>query len=410
MSDILDLCLGSAAEGFTRVDLATLADEHKPMTTVTLSDGVAREAMNVPYAWSLFWVPEHQFKAGEKYEFYLVTRKGCVAQLYSTPFAIFTTIPSEYLPDELEVGKWVYTPTEDFVSGFYFTNDGDPNTHSACDYFALAYKYSPGLNRKMTAIADAIRAKTGGTEKLTLDQMATSVDEVYNISQQAAYDEFWDKAQDYGNLRYYYGGFGGRVWTDETFKPKYDIKTNHSLPAPQNNCGLMFFGSGIKDLKGALERAGVIIDWKTFIGFSQVFTEALVENIGEIDTTGTNSLNHTFSKARNLRNVDKLIFKADGSQTIGSNMFETTPKLETITIGGCIGSNFDIHWSPLLTHDSIISIINALSSDKSGLTVTFSSEAVNNAFETSEGAADGSTSAEWLALVGTKSNWTISLI
>ena len=50
-----------------------------------------------------------------------------------------------------------------------------------------------------------------------------------------------------------------------------------------------------------------------------------------------------------------------------------------------------------------------LTDTASGKTITFSKTAVNKAFETSAGANDGSTSAEWLALVGTKPNWTISL-
>ena len=34
------------------------------------------------------------------------------------------------------------------------------------------------VNSKMTAIADAIRGKTGGTNPLTLDQMATAIAEI----------------------------------------------------------------------------------------------------------------------------------------------------------------------------------------------------------------------------------------
>lgn len=34
------------------------------------------------------------------------------------------------------------------------------------------------VNEKMTAIADAIRAKTGGTDKLTLDQMAADIEAI----------------------------------------------------------------------------------------------------------------------------------------------------------------------------------------------------------------------------------------
>jgi hypothetical protein len=58
----------------------------------------------------------------------------------------------------------------------------------------------------------------------------------------------------------------------------------------------------------------------------------------------------------------------------------------------------------------LTNIVNALSTTTTGLFVTLRKDAVNKAFETSEGAMDGSTSDEWLALAATKANWTISLI
>jgi hypothetical protein len=79
-------------------------------------------------------------------------------------------------------------------------------------------------------------------------------------------------------------------------------------------------------------------------------------------------------------------------------------------MSGVIGKDVSFGNSDKLTHDSIASIINTLSATTAGQSVTFSVTAVNNAFETSSGAADGSTSAEWNALVATKSNWTISLV
>jgi hypothetical protein len=80
-----------------------------------------------------------------------------------------------------------------------------------------------------------------------------------------------------------------------------------------------------------------------------------------------------------------------------------------LTIEGTIGQNeFNTQRSPL-NKNSITSVINALSKTKSGLTVTFSRNAVNKAFETAEGLADGSTSQAWLDLIAKRNNWTISL-
>jgi hypothetical protein len=92
------------------------------------------------------------------------------------------------------------------------------------------------------------------------------------------------------------------------------------------------------------------------------------------------------------------------------NVFNYCPELEELNISGVIKCNgFDVHWSPKLNKASIESIINALSATESGLTVTFSKTAVNNAFEID--IDDESTwTFEWLALRGTKSNWTFNYV
>jgi hypothetical protein len=71
------------------------------------------------------------------------------------------------------------------------------------------------------------------------------------------------------------------------------------------------------------------------------------------------------------------------------------------------------NWSTSLSKESITSIINALSDSTSGFSVTFSKQAVDNAFgyviDDYEW-FDGTNSAEWKALVATKPNWTINLV
>lgn len=62
-----------------------------------------------------------------------------------------------------------------------------------------------------------------------------------------------------------------------------------------------------------------------------------------------------------------------------------------------------------LSRASIENVFQVLSSSTSGLNMIFNLTAVNNAFETSPGAADGSTSQDWAALVATKPNWNIIL-
>jgi hypothetical protein len=62
-------------------------------------------------------------------------------------------------------------------------------------------------------------------------------------------------------------------------------------------------------------------------------------------------------------------------------------------------SGLNLQWSTKLSKASITSIINCLSSTTSGLSITLSKTAVDNAF----------TAEEWAALENTKHNWTIAL-
>lgn len=224
----------------------------------------------------------------------------------------------------------------------------------------------------------------------------------------AEYDAFWDKYQNAinGSSNVYSAMymFAGTSWNDTVFKPKYSMRY---ITRADN----MFASANIGNLKGILERRGLVFDFKNSTNFRSMFAYSQITAIPEIDTmkaTGT-ALNSMFAYATSLHTIDKLAINSNGTQTF-SDTFRDCTALENIEISGIIASNgFNVQWSTKLTKASITSIINALSTTTTGLTVTFSKTAVNNAFATSEGAADGSTSAEWLALVATKSNWTISL-
>jgi hypothetical protein len=81
-------------------------------------------------------------------------------------------------------------------------------------------------------------------------------------------------------------------------------------------------------------------------------------------------------------------------------MFSRCTSLRDLTFTGTINvSGINLYWCKLLTKDSIVSLVNALSSTATGQSVTVSQTAVNNAFTTDE----------WNALKATKSNWTIEL-
>ena len=120
-------------------------------------------------------------------------------------------------------------------------------------------------------------------------------------------------------------------------------------------------------------------------------------HLGVIDTTSTTTIVDTFSYAYNLRTIDLLKLKSNGSQTIGG--FTSCNSLKNITIEGTIGENANFKDSPL-SKESIENIIECLSATATGKTLTLKKTAKEAAF----------TAEEWATLTATKTNWTISLV
>lgn len=219
-------------------------------------------------------------------------------------------------------------------------------------------------------------------------------DEGFEAGKKAEYDAFWDEYQENGNRIKYGCAFAGVGWNDKTFKPKYDIRPTEA--------SRFLSGTGITDFKGALEKAGVVFDLSKAISISYI-TDAsnTLTRLPELNTTSCASLLYFVYQASNLVSIDKVILKNDGSQKIGAQTFGYLTSLEEIRFEGVIGQNgLNLQHSMLLSKASIESIINALSTTTSGLAVTLSKTAVNNAF----------TADEREALIATRTNWTISLV
>lgn len=253
---------------------------------------------------------------------------------------------------------------------------------------------------------EAKRLLTGGkycSEDIVVEAVGGDTDAAFEAGRKAEYDAFWDVflREDATDYSYRFAGAG---WTDSTFNPTADI-----IP-PYGSANNLFSNSRITDVEAALERSNVTLDLSRSYRLDYLFgycreTVCIPEIVIGGDCTNITSM---FNSCSTLRTIRKLTFPDKTFNT--SNIFYNCSALEEITIGGTIACDgLDLHWSTNLNKASITSFINALSTTTSGFTITFSETAVNNAFETSSGAADGSASAEWNALVATKSNWTITL-
>lgn len=192
-------------------------------------------------------------------------------------------------------------------------------------------------------------------------------DEGFVAGKNNEYDSFWRAYQAEGTRTNYTNGFRSFCWTDSCYNPKYPIVTDQ--------IGNMYNASVLTDTKVPITHKGVTNVSSVFSGASRMHT------------------------IRTLTVAEATTF---------ASWFTNCTNLQNITFEGTIGKDINFKDSPL-TKASIESVMSHVSATAT-LTVTFKKTAVDTAFETSEGAADGSISEEWLALVDAKPNCTVSLV
>ena len=160
---------------------------------------------------------------------------------------------------------------------------------------------------------------------------------------------FWARYQHHGSRDSYSYAFFGTGWNDATYNPQYDIYTEPKI----DRARYMFAWSGIVDTKVPIEINGgtnssglPVVEEGIFLGCKRLII---------IRELYINNYNATYNR-----------------------WFEGCESLTKITIKGQIKNNgFDIHWSKDLTAESIDSIVGALTTEKSGLTITLPAGAYN---------------------------------
>ncbi len=265
------------------------------------------------------------------------------------------------------------------------------------------------VNEKMTAIADAIRDKTGGADKLGLDGMAEGVNDVYDAGKTQGFNEgcdigynngkaegiaegyntgytegetagiaagkeserknFWNQYQSGGGRTLWQYAFYDWIWQDSIYNPIYDMKVTNAL--------CMFTSSYITNTKVAINITASGEAYRTFYNCTKLHT---IPKLGVVEGL-------TYSEA-----------------------FYNCTALKNIVIEGVIGNSFNIRWSPL-TKESIASIINALSDTATGKTLSLKKTAVNTAFGIDvDDEATYPEGTEFYELRHSKDNWTFSYV
>lgn len=208
------------------------------------------------------------------------------------------------------------------------------------------------VNEKMTAIADAVRDKTGGTEALTLDDMASGVGEVYEAGKQSEYDRFWDEYQNKGKqMNWGAYAFAGLWWNNMTFNPKYDIITG------KGDASGYFMINGVTNLRDKIDRRGLKLDLTrgtTVIG--SFFRQSQSVESPDFDSGNCTRMVDVFYEATKMHTIPRFNMT---SCTNANNAFYKASALRNITFEGTIPVSISFSYSPL-TVESMKSIITHL--------------------------------------------------
>ena len=160
----------------------------------------------------------------------------------------------------------------------------------------------------------------------------------------AEYDAFWGNMYpDLNNVGGTYT-FAGRSWNDYTFNPPQVI----TLKGSCNSC---FYNSAVTDISKK-------VSFKNVTSISSAFQFASTKVIGNIDVTTltTPRLTSTFANSKVVTiGVLKVV-----ENTTYPTTFDGCTALENIRFDGEIGNNISFADSPLLSQDSIESIITHL--------------------------------------------------
>lgn len=241
-------------------------------------------------------------------------------------------------------------------------------------------------------------------DKLTT--IAENQEKVFDAGKKSQYDEFWDNLQAYGNLGKYNYLFSYCRFHKESFKPKYPLNIidgSFTFAYQRKNHNTQAIGEPIYDLIQVCKDNNVVIDTSKATDLNSMFYAGDFITIPTISfESHSEVIKSVFYAENKLETIEKIIFKADGSNTFSTNSWELPfggcSALKNVVIEGVIGDSLNLSACPL-TKSSIESFVNALSSTSTGKTITFKKSAKESAFTTDE----------WNSLIATKSNWTFSL-
>lgn len=233
-------------------------------------------------------------------------------------------------------------------------------------------------------------------DKLTT--IAENVHKVYEAGKQAG-DTFFGLYLQNGERANCQYAFAGAGWNENTFRPSCNIYPT--------NGAYMFLNCSYKaDLAQILESFGVQLDLSRCGSYNGMFSGSAFTRLPTIVDTNNSNAYDLCTNCSNLVTVDaiQLMTPSNGNVPAANHYrtaFDGCKALKNIRFSGeyKIAVNIGFKDSPL-TAESIVSIVEHLSDDATGMTVTFKQTAIDDADWLKTDYAD------WKTLKATKTNWT----
>lgn len=189
----------------------------------------------------------------------------------------------------------------------------------------------------------------------------SDLNEVYNAGieqgKQDEKDAFWNSYQNYGNRTNYDYAFCVKgnsdiniIWNENNFNPIYNMQPTSAM--------YMFAGMGNFDLVDKFKKSNITVDFSNCSSLAYCFANSQLTHIGYVPFK-IYTLNNVFDGCTHLHTIDEIAFR-NNTSTVMSNAFRNCTSLANLKASGTIPISISFQYSPLLTLESLQSIINAL--------------------------------------------------
>lgn len=191
----------------------------------------------------------------------------------------------------------------------------------------------------------------------------------FERGKKAEYDRFWDTLQHGGGRTDYQFAFCNQSsalpgWTADTFEPKYSMRPTNLQHT------FRYWVDGQVDFGALFADRGLEFDTSDCVSFLQTWQDANgIVRMPVIDTSKATNISYAFAM-RKLVTFDKFIPPKTKLQNNIKTAFNGCYALENIVVEGDILQDINFSYSSKLTHDSLMSIIGALTNNTEGTTLT----------------------------------------